>query len=193
VIYTAIFALLVPLVGFSAYRLVSGNLVHLSTSVLIAFAATYAMCAYGSLAVYQRFSLFAYLAVVALAVAVLATAAACRLGYWWWPVVLMLPALPARVALPRRPGDVRPFVAPWTILREPILALMGICVAVCVVGIPTLFVAQGLFMVGHMLIEARFALVCMTFLLFGWNCGLVWRTKRAEQAITIPYLFLLWS
>lgn len=191
IIYTAIFALLVPLVGFSAYRLVAGNLVHLSTPTLIALAATYALFVYGALAVYQKFSLAGYLAVVALAVAVLATASVFKLGYWWWPGVLMLPALPALFALPRRPGDVRPFVDPWTILREPIQVFMWICVAVCVIGIPTLFCAQILFASRHMLTEIHLALFCMAFLLFCWNCGLIWRTQNMARAITIPYLFLL--
>src|SRR5579859_4930675 len=51
VIYTAIFALLVPLVGFSGYQLVAGNLIHLSSPTLIAIAATYAAIVYAALAV----------------------------------------------------------------------------------------------------------------------------------------------
>ena len=188
-IYTTIFALLVPLVGFSAYRLVSGNMVHISTSALVAAAAIYAMLTYGALAVYQKFSPFGYMGAIALLVATLATAAALNLGYWWWPSVMMLPALPAILSISRRPGDVRPFIAPWTVLREPLLAFMGISVVVCAVGIPIVFVYTLLFMSGHELIEARFALVCMTVLLLCWNCLFVWRTTRAVQ--TIPYLFLL--
>ena len=192
VIYTAIFALLVPLVGFSAYRLVSNNLVQLSTPALVAIAATYAALVYGALAVYQKFSPFGYLAAVALAVAALATASASNLGYWWWPSVMMLPALPALLSVPRRPGDLHPFVDPWTILREPILVFMGTCVAVCAVSIPIVFL-YSLFlpMTGHVLTEIRFSLACMTLLLLCWNCLFVWRTKRTAQALTIPYLFLL--
>ncbi|HEY5005696.1 MAG TPA: hypothetical protein VII61_21215, partial [Ktedonobacteraceae bacterium] len=188
-IYTTIFALLVPLVGFSAYRLVSGNVVQFSTSALVAIAAVYAMLAYGALAVYQKFSPFGYMAAVALMVATLATAAAFNLGYWWWPSIMMLPALPALLSVPRRPGDLRPFVAPWTLLREPLLAFMGISVAVCAVSIPVVFVYALLFMFGKGLIEARFSLVCMAILLLIWNCLFVWRTTR--MARTIPYLFLL--
>jgi hypothetical protein len=188
-IYTTIFALLVPLVGFSAYRLVSGNVVQFSTPALVAIAALYAALAYGALAVYQKFSPFGYMGAVALMVATLATAAAFNLGYWWWPDVLMLPALPAVLSVPRRPGDLRPFVAPWTIVREPLLALMGISVAVCAVSIPVVFVYAFLFTYGRVLIEARLALVCMTILLLCWNSLFVWRTTRLAR--TIPYLFLL--
>ncbi len=188
-IYTTIFALLVPLVGFSAYRLVSGNMVHISTSTLVAVAAVYAMLTYGALAVYQKFSPFGYMGAIALLVATLATASALNLGYWWWPGVMMLPTLPAVFSVPRHPGDVRPFIAPWTVLREPLLAFMGISVAVCAVGIPVVFVDTLLFMSGHGLIEARFALIWMSILLLCWNCLFVWRTIRMAQ--TIPYLFLL--
>ncbi len=187
-IYTTIFALLVPLVGFSAYRLVSGNVIQFSTPALVAIAAIYAALAYGALAVYQKFSPFGYLGVIALMVATLAIAAAFHLGYWWWPCVLMLPALPAIFSMPRRPGDVKPFVAPWTILREPLLAFMWMSVAVCVVSIPVVFVYTLLFLYGRGLTEARFALAYMAVLLLCWNCLFAWRTTRTARPI--PYLFL---
>ena len=90
IIYTAIFALLVPLVGFSGYRLAVGHIIELSTPTLVAIAAIYAAIIYGGLAIYQKFSPFGYLAVVALAIADLALAFAFQLGPWWWPSTLML-------------------------------------------------------------------------------------------------------
>ncbi len=192
VIYTAIFALLVPLVGFSAYRVVSGSMLQFSTSTLVAIAALYAALAYGVLAVYQKFSPFAYLAVVALALATLATASALRLGYWWWPGVAMLLALPAILSVPRVRGDMRPFVEPWTILREPLLVFMLACVVACVVGIPSVFAYSLLLDVSnHARTGVRLALSCMALLLFCWNFLLVWRTKRGMWAVALPYLFLL--
>lgn len=194
VIYTAIFALLVPLVGFSAYRVVSGSMVQFSTSTLVAIAALYGALVYGTLAVYQKFSPFAYLAVVALALATLATASALRLGYWWWPSVVMLLALPALLSVPRASGDTRPFAEPWTILREPLLVFMLACVVACVVGIPSVFAYSLLLDVSnHARMGVRLALSCMVLLLLCWNFLLVWRTKRGRWAIALPYVFLLCS
>src|SRR5260370_13350309 len=94
IIYTVIYALLVPLVGFSAYRLFAATYLQLSVPFLVPIASTYAAIVYTLLAIYHRFQLFAYLAVLALAVADLAVAAAIGLGYWWWPPMLMMLALP---------------------------------------------------------------------------------------------------
>nr|MDQ2888727.1 hypothetical protein [Chloroflexota bacterium] len=192
VIYTAIFALLVPLVGFSAYRVVSGSTVQFSTPTLVAIAALYAALVYGMLAVYQKFSPFAYLAVVALALATLALAAALRLGYWWWPDVAMLLALPALLSVPRSSSDMRPFAEPWMILREPLLVFMFACVVACVVGIPSVFAYSLLLDVAnHARMGVRLALSCMALLLFCWNFLLIWRTKRGRWAVVFPYVFLL--
>src|SRR5437660_633112 len=133
-VYTAIFALLVPLVGFSGYRLVAGHLVELSPSVLVAIAAVYAALVYGVLAVYQKFAPFGYLSVVAQAVATLAVASAFNLGYWWWPSVLVLLAFPSLLSLPGRFGNAAPFTGTWAILREPVRALMFACVGICGIG-----------------------------------------------------------
>ena len=61
-IYTAIFALLVPLVGFSGYRLVAGHLIQLSAPTIVAIAATYAAIVYATLTVSQQYKPFGYLA-----------------------------------------------------------------------------------------------------------------------------------
>src|SRR5579883_3160464 len=107
-VYTTIFALLVPLVGFSGYRLVAGHLVELSPAALVAIAAMYAAIVYGALAVYQKFAPFGYLSVVAQAVATLAVASAFNLNYWWWPSVLMFPAFLALLARPDRVDNAEP-------------------------------------------------------------------------------------
>ncbi len=87
IIYTIIFALLIPLVAFSLYRLLIGSHIEFSVPVLVAISATYAAIIYILMAVYQRFIPFAYLGLVALLVADLAVSDALNLYYWWWPSI----------------------------------------------------------------------------------------------------------
>jgi hypothetical protein len=94
VIYTAIFALQVPLVGFAAYRLVAGHFIELTVPNLVVIAAAYAAITYGWLAIYQKFELFAYLYVVSLAILDLAVCSSFHITYWWWSGMLMLLAFP---------------------------------------------------------------------------------------------------
>ncbi len=98
-IYTGIYTLLVPLVGFTAYSLIAGSYVSLSVPMLIAIAGAYASIVYLALAIYERFPLFAYLGMMALVVTDLALARSFALGYWWWPSMLMLLALPSLLVL----------------------------------------------------------------------------------------------
>jgi len=120
-IYTVVFALLVPLVGFSAYRLLIDSHIQFSVPVLIAIAAVYAAIVYAVLALYQRFTPFAYLGMVALVVADLAGADALTLAYWWWPSTAMLLAIPALVSIRRPTGLSWPFTftGSWAVLRDP--------------------------------------------------------------------------
>jgi hypothetical protein len=53
-IYTGIYTLLIPLVGFTAYNLVGGNYIQLSAPTLVVIAAIYATIVYILLAVYER-------------------------------------------------------------------------------------------------------------------------------------------
>src|SRR5579885_1039764 len=191
VVYTAIFALLVPLVGFSGYRLVAGQIVELSPSALVAIAAVYAAIVYGVLAVYQKFAPFGYLSVVAQAVATLAIASAFHLGYWWWPSVLLLPAFLALLALPDRFGHADSFTGTWEILRAPVRALMFACVGVCGIGAVLIYLySLGLDIAHQAQSEVRFSLLCVLLLLLIWVCLFVWRTQRLQWAQSIAYLFL---
>jgi hypothetical protein len=189
VIYTAIFAMLIPLVGFSGYRLVTGNLVHIETPLLISIAATYAALIYGALAVYQRFNPFAYLAVVALAVADLALASNFHLTLWWWPCAVMGLAFPALLSVSHQ-SRTRFFAGPWSVLREPVRVLMYSCLAVCLFGI----MATSLFSLSsgsvEHIAENRVALTTMLLLLLCWSCLFIWRTRRAgvAQSITLQFL-----
>src|SRR5258708_34828656 len=108
-IYTIIFALLVPLVGYSAYRLLSGNHVEFSVPVLIAISATYAAIVYSLMAIYQRFIPFAYLGMVALLVADLPVSDALHLNYWWWPSMALILPIPATISLTRSARRACPF------------------------------------------------------------------------------------
>jgi hypothetical protein len=134
-IYTAIFALLVPLVGFSGYRLVAGHVILLSTATLVALAAVYAALVYGGLAVYQKFKPFGFLSVTALVVAELSLAFALKLDAWWWPSLLLLLALVSLISvLSGNAGRV--FDGGGAIMREPVRVLMRVCVGI---GYSTLF------------------------------------------------------
>ncbi|GHO96176.1 hypothetical protein KSF_062240 [Reticulibacter mediterranei] len=189
VIYTAIFALLIPLVGFSGYRLVTGNLVHIETPLLISIASIYAALIYGALAVYQRFTPFAYLAVVALAIADLALAINFHLTLWWWPCTLMGLAFPALLSVSHQ-SRTRFFAGSWSVLREPVRMLMYSCIAVCLFGI----MATSLFSlssgVTEHITEDRVALMTMLLLLLCWSCLFVWRTRKAgvAQSTTLQFL-----
>src|SRR5207249_1169911 len=99
--YTGIYTLLVPLVGFTAYNLLSGGHTVLSAPTLIVIAAVYATIVYVLLAIYERFVIFGYLGAMALIVADLALADDLHLSYWWWPGMLMLLALPALLVIIR--------------------------------------------------------------------------------------------
>lgn len=188
VIYTAIFALLVPLVGFSGYRLVAGHLIQLSSPTIVAIAAAYAAIVYGSLAVYQKFSPFGYLSVVALAIADLAVANAFNLGYWWWPSMLMLLALPSLVSLTSSSGDQRPFTGTRAILREPVSVLMIVSVIVCGLGaIVTFLLSWVNDLFGRPQGEIHFSIASVTLLLFCWTCLFLWRTRQARWIIALPY------
>ncbi len=188
-IYTAIFALLVPLVGFSCYRLVVGNLIQLAPPTLVAIAAAYAAIVYGFLAVYQKFSPFGYLSVAALAIADLAVASAFNLHYWWWPVALMLLALPALVSV--MPANTTPLRGIWAIGREPVRALMFTSVTICGLGIIfTFFHSLSLDALRSSMPEVRFSVVSMTLLLFCWTCLFTWYTQQSRFAFAVPYLFL---
>src|SRR5258708_28953162 len=97
--YTAIYTLLFPLVGFTAYNLVGGNYIQLSAPTLVVISAIYATIFYTLLAVYHRFLIFGYLGAMALLVADLALAVDLHLGSWWWPLMRMLLALPALLVI----------------------------------------------------------------------------------------------
>ncbi len=193
IIYTAIFALLVPLVGFSGYRLVSGNLVHIEAPLLVAIAAMYAAIIYGALAVYQRFSPFAYLSMVALVVTDLALAVNFHLASWWWPSALMVLALPSLSAVSVHPR-IRLFAGSVSVLREPVRVLMYVCIAACGLGIISAFpYTLELNSLGSPLAEqreVRVALTCMLVLLLCWSCLFVWRTRQTGVALSVPFLFL---
>ncbi len=190
IIYSTIFALLVPLVGFSGYRLASGHIIQLSTPTLVAIAAGYAAIIYSSLAVYQRFRPFGYLAVAALTVADLALALAFQLGPWWWPSMLMVLALPALVS--RRDNDGWPFTGDREVLRTPIRLFMVACVAVCSLGIVTIFLYSfGIDNLEHPVSEVRFSILSMTVLLLCWMCLYTWIKPQTRWVLVVPYLFLV--
>ncbi len=191
-IYTVIFALLVPLVGFSAYRLLSGNHIEFSVPVLVAVAAVYAAFVYTLLATYQRFIPFAYLGMVALLVAVLSLAAALKLAYWWWPDMIMLLAIPALVSVRRSTGDALPFRNSWAVLRDPMRFVMYAIIAASVLVL--LYITAYSFQLDTLvrpLREVRFALLTLTLLLLLWVSLLIWLQRQARFVLALAYIALV--
>ena len=196
VIYTAIFALQVPLIGFTAYRLVdqlvARHLIELTVPDLVVIVAAYAAITYGWLAIYQQFELFAYLYVVSLAILDLAVCSSFHLAYWWWPGMLMLLALPSLISESRISYPLSSFTESVTILSRPVRLLMFTCVGVCTSGafITTRYSLLIDGWPGRSNLEVRFAIVYMLLLLLCWTALFVWYSGRTHWSIFLPYLFL---
>lgn len=190
-IYTAIYALLVPLVGFSAYRLIAGQVITLSTPTLIAIAAAYAALVYGALAIYQKFQPFGYMAVTALVVADLAATFSFTIGYWWLPSALMLLALPALISVAPKQQIPWPFQGAGEILRLPLLVMTIVCMVVGSLFLLDLISYSSTPIVAtngqH---EIRFAILFLSVLIFMWSALFLWRSKRPHEVALLPYLFL---
>lgn len=188
-VYTAIFALLVPLVGFSGYRLVSDHLVQIPASTVVAIAAAYAAIVYAVLAISQQFRPFGYLSVVALALADLAVAFSLHLSYWWWPAMLMPLAFASLVSAQRI--SPRPFSGTAAVLREPVRALLYACIAVLISGVLcTSVYSLSLDVFVRPSNEVRFSIASMTLLLLTWTCLFLWLTKHVKWLSVVPYQFL---
>ena len=192
-IYTIIFALLVPLVGFSAYRLTGGNEFELSVPVLIAISATYAAIVYTMLALFQRYAPFAYPAIAALAVADLALAGALHLALWWWPSMLMVLALLSLVSIARSPGISRLFDGRRAILRQPVRIFMYVFVAMGTLGMVAValyaVILDGIF--SNHSVEAGYAILCLSLLRLLWSIGSFYIARRTRGVVTLALLVLV--
>ncbi|HEU0002000.1 MAG TPA: hypothetical protein VFQ36_13955 [Ktedonobacteraceae bacterium] len=192
-IYTIIFALLVPLVGFSVYRLTGGNELELSVPVLIAISATYATVVYTMLALFQRYAPFAYLAIAALAAADLALASALHLALWWWPSLLMVLALLSLVSIACSPGISRLFDGRRAILRQPVRIFMYVFVAMGTLGIVTVALyaifLDGIF--SNHSTEAGYAILCLSLLRLLWGIGSFYLARQTRGIVTLTLLLLV--
>ncbi|MGH2507829.1 MAG: hypothetical protein ACRDHZ_10580, partial [Ktedonobacteraceae bacterium] len=190
-VYTLIFALLVPVVGYSAYQFVTNSSVAFPPSALLTIAALYAAVIYTFLAVMQRFVPFAYLAIVALLVGDLALARTLHLVYWWWPCITLLLAFPILLTLPRASGEAGPLTEAWAILRTPSHILMYVVVGAACLFLP-LFLSTSLLMdLLHTPSEdARLALFSLASLLFVWTALWIWRTRRVTWTPWLAYQLL---
>ncbi len=196
-LYTLIFALLVPLVGFSAYRLVTNGLVGLSPSALLTLAALYAAAIYIMLAVTQRFVPFAYLGIVALLIGDIALAQTLHLAYWWWPCIAMLLALLSLLALPRATGETWPLTENWGILRGPLQVLMYSIISIACLVLP-LLLASSLILdsfFSHNVPtavskELHLALFLLASVLFIWFALWIWRTRHIDRTPLLAYLLV---
>ncbi len=191
-IYTVIFALLVPLVGFSAYRLAAGNLVPLSVPTLVAFAAIYAAIVYTLLALYQRVAAFAYPGMASLLLAGLAIDDALNLSFWWWPSALMLLAFLALISIRPHSGAARPFSGRAAVLLTPVRVFMYAAVAVSTLAIVIITILSPLnvFPVERAA-EVRYAILVMSLLLLLWVSLALWLGRQAKWILLIAYLFLI--
>lgn len=192
VIYTAIFALQVPLVGYAALRLVDNNVAHPPMAILIMLASLYATVAYGALAVYQRFKPFGYLAGFSLLIAVVTMPFALQLPYYWDGCVFLLCALSLLLCV--RPRDALPSreQVRWEPLREPGVILHWVLLAI---GVLFLLVVLGLSLLTPPFTtavpynaELRFSIVVMFALLIGWVVLYARRALSYGWLNTLPYL-----
>jgi hypothetical protein len=186
-LYTFISALLIPLVGFSAYRLVSGGTVAFSPPLLLTLAACYAAAVYGLLAVVQRFVPFAYLGVVALLISDLALAETLHLAMWWWPCAALVLALASLGAVSRPSGARSLFAEARAILRTPLAVLMYTVVAA---GALLLLLLLGDSFL-EPLAEKRLALFSLSCLILAWSALWIWRTGRVSLTPALAYLLLV--
>ncbi|HWZ17402.1 MAG TPA: hypothetical protein VNW73_01255 [Ktedonobacteraceae bacterium] len=191
IIYTIIFALLIPLVAYSLYRLLIGSHIQFSVPVLIAISATYAAVIYILMAVYQRFIPFAYLGLIALVVADLAVADALNLHYWWWTSMAMILAIPATISLKRGGENTWPFIRHWGVLRDPIRYVMYLIVAASALSLCLIMMySLGINFYGSPVIEIRFSILSMTLLLLLWATLSIWLAKWTRLALVLAYLVL---
>lgn len=190
-LYTMIFALLVPLVGFSAYRLVTNGLVELSPSALLMLAALYASAIYIVLAITQRFVPFAYLGMVALLVADLALALSLHVAYWWWPCIMLLLALPALWLYPGSAGEPEPLAGAWIILRLPFTILMYTVISI---AWSCLFILLNLILpldsIYHVSEDVHVALFSLSALLWIWTALWIWRMRYLKLTPVLAYLLV---
>ena len=188
-VYTAIFALLVPLVGFAGYRLVAGHLIQVTAPTVVAIAATYAAIVYAVLAVSQHYKPFGYLSVVALVLADLAVSSALHLNYWWWPVLLMLLAFIGLLAI--RGDAQRLFRGNSAVLREPVRVLMYTCVvALCLGILGTYLYAIEIDIIAQPLPDLRIAGAIMLLSVLAWTCAYFLVTQQFTWLAVVPYQFL---
>jgi len=190
-IYTIIFALLIPLVAYSLYRLLIGSHIQFSVPVLIAISATYAAVIYILMAVYQRFIPFAYLGLIALLVADLAVADALNLHYWWWPSMAMILAIPATISLNRGGENTWPFIRHWGVLRDPIRYVMFLIVAASLLSLSLILMySLGINFYGSLVSEIRFSILSITLFLLLWATLSIWLAKWTRLALVLAYLVL---
>src|SRR5436305_10635442 len=194
-LYSGIYVLLVPLVGFTSYNLMLGAHITLSLPTLIAIAAAYAAIVYTLLAIYQGFSIYGYLGAMALIVADLAVAADLHFNYSWWPAMLMPLAFAALTSLARSPSTRREryFTGMLLVLRQPVRVFMYSIVGICLlsaVAVTVLSLSLGSTFFNASMEEIRFSILSMSVLLLIWTAAWFWLTKRTRELPVLALLFL---
>ena len=184
--YSAIAALLVPLVGFTAYRMFVGSFVEVSIPTVVAVAAVYATLVYAVLAISQQYKPFGYLSTVALMLVGLATASALQLNYWWWPVLLMPLAFVGLLAI--ESGTQRVSSGNTAVLREPVRVMMYACIAILCLDILCTYLYA--IVIDITFSEVRIAGAVMLLSVLAWSGAYFWVTKRFAWLTVLPYQLL---
>ncbi|TMF41718.1 MAG: hypothetical protein E6I32_19910, partial [Chloroflexi bacterium] len=157
----------------------------------MAISATYAAIVYTVLAIYQRFRLFAYLGMAALAVADLALAGALNLRLWWWPSMLMILTFLTLLSTTRPSGKNWPFTGNRAVLREPVCIYMKVFVIICASSVVLLALfsfTPGRF--GVQDTEVRFSIFSLALLILLWSGLFFWLTRRTRNITVLAFLFL---
>lgn len=197
VIYTAVFALQVPLVGYTGLRLLNNTALHPSIAVLLVFAAFYASLIYGALAFYQRFKPFGYLAALSLFIAVLTLPTALQVPSYWSGCLFMLCLLPLLLCIQPRSSLSEREQAWWEPLREPGAVLQWMLLASSVLFLLWLLllavVLRGLFVGATSIYDqfgVRLALTVMLGLLCVWVVLYARRSHSYGWLNVLPYLLV---
>src|SRR5207248_7713027 len=137
--------------------------------------------------------LYYRIAIMALVVTDLALARSFALGYWWWPSMLMLLALPSLLVLVpgTASGRTKFFTGPLNILRDPVRILMYTLIGICILALVcTLPYSFSLDVYAAPMYEVRFSLLSMSILLLLWTSLAIWLTKRTQYLIILAFLLL---
>jgi hypothetical protein len=197
-IYGLISSFVAPLVIIAGLSILGVNTALPVTTVTASYAAVICIL----LATTQRFTVFAYLGLIALITAVLAFAQSLDVAICWWASILMVLAFLAYALTSGRAGTARrdSLTSSWAILYEPIRVVILIVVGLCALGalIATLYAftldprisEEPFAVVAKSHDELRLAIFSVLSLLFLWLMLFVRPARPTTIQRTLPYFFM---